>query len=838
MAKIRVHELAKKLNLSSKEVLAKLAKLGVEAKSHSSGIDEADAKKVLTALEKKKKPAEPKTKKKATQPKSAKAKTVKKVVKKEAKPSGKKAEPAKKAPLKQKIQKTAEAIKPSKKPVPEHLPEEREPLVAKKDEKGKVVSKIEQPGAKKETTEEHIGVAKTGVEQLLKDRGSLQAEEEDEEIKVPDRFKKTIDTEKLSKLKGKPGMQRAFDTIKRVDTEKKWFGFKPPHKKHGRKPHVQKSETKVAPLPTQPRKSVIKFHEGTTIKEFAELIGQKIPEVMKKFMELGYMPTINQPLDTDAAQIASDAFGVKIEIIRAESEETLLEEAEVDLAALSHRPPIVTIMGHVDHGKTTLLDAIRETKVTEMEAGGITQHIGAYKVTLKNKEIVFLDTPGHEAFTMMRARGAKVTDIVVLVVAADDSVMPQTIEAIDHAKAANVPIVVAINKTDKPEANITKVKNELAQHGVVCEDWGGQTIAVEVSAKKKTGIEHLLEMILLQSEVMELKADYTRAAKGTIIEAKMDKGKGPVGTVLVNSGTLKAGDPFLVGTITGRVRALVDDTGRKIDRATPSTPVEVIGFPDVPQAGEIFVVISDEKKARQIAMSRLQSQKTAEASQRRKLTLDDLYHKIKEGQIKELNIIIKADVRGSVEALKDAFESLSHPEVKVRVIHTSVGGINESDVMLAAASNAIIIGFNIRPDAKAHSLAEREGVDIRIYNIIYEAVEDTKKALEGLLEPTVKEKLLGRVEVRQTFQVSRIGTIAGCYVLDGMITRASSGIRVVRDNVVVYDGKIGSLKRFKEDVKEVQSGYECGVVIENFNDVKVGDTLEVYLMEEVATKLE
>jgi translation initiation factor IF-2 len=620
-------------------------------------------------------------------------------------------------------------------------------------------------------------------------------------------------------------MQRAFDTIKRVDTEKKWFGFKQPHKKHGRKPHVQKSETKSAPLATQPRKSVIKFREGTTVKEFAELIGQKISEVMKKFMELGYMPTINQPLDTDVAQIVADAFGVKIEILRIESEETFLEEAAVDTAALSPRPPIVTIMGHVDHGKTTLLDAIRETKVTEMEAGGITQHIGAYKVKLKDKEIVFLDTPGHEAFTMMRARGAKVTDIVVLVVAADDSVMPQTIEAIDHAKAANVPIVVAINKIDKPEANVTKVKNELSQHGVVCEDWGGQTIAVEVSAKKQTGIARLLEMILLQSEVMELKADYTRAAKGTIVEAKMDKGKGPVGTVLVNSGTLKAGDPFLVGTITGRVRALVDDTGKKIDTATPSTPVEVIGFPDVPQAGEIFVVISDEKKARQIAMSRLQLQKTAEASQRQKLTLDVLYDKIKEGQIKELNIIIKADVRGSVEALKDAFENLSHPEVKVKVIHTSVGGINESDVMLAAASNAIIIGFNIRPDAKAHSLAEREGVDIRLYNIIYEAVEDTKKALEGLLEPTVKEKILGRVEVRQTFQVSRIGTIAGCYVLDGVITRASSGIRV-------------TLKRFKDDVKEVQSGYECGIVIENFNDLKVGDTLEVYLMEEFASKLE
>jgi translation initiation factor IF-2 len=473
-----------------------------------------------------------------------------------------------------------------------------------------------------------------------------------------------------------------------------------------------------------------------------------------------------------------------------------------------------------------------------MEAGGITQHIGAYKVKLKDKEIAFLDTPGHEAFTMMRARGAKVTDIVVLVVAADDSVMPQTIEAIDHAKAANVPIVVAINKIDKPDANVTKVRNELSQYDVVSEDWGGKNIVVEVSAKLKQGIEHLLEMILLQSEVMELKADYNRHAKGTIIESKVDKGKGPVGTVLVNTGTLKVGDPFLVGTITGKVRALIDDEGRRIEKATPSTPVEVIGFPDIPHSGEIFVVISDEKKARQITLTRIQKKKTAEAIKSRKLTLNDLYDKIKEGEIKELNIIIKADVHGSAEAVKDAFENIIHPEVKVKVIHSSVGGINESDVMLASASNAIIIGFNIRPDAKAQVLADKEGVDIRLYNIIYEAVDDIKKALEGLLKPTVTEKILGRVEVRQLFNVSRVGTIAGCYVLDGTVSRTSSGIRVIRDNVVVYDGKIATLKRFKDDVKEVQVGYECGILIENFNDIKVGDILENYLMEEVATKLE
>jgi translation initiation factor IF-2 len=439
---------------------------------------------------------------------------------------------------------------------------------------------------------------------------------------------------------------------------------------------------------------------------------------------------------------------------------------------------------------------------------------------------------------MMRARGAKVTDIVVLVVAADDSVMPQTIEAIDHAKAANVPIVVAVNKTDKPEANVSKVQNELSQYEVVPEDWGGSNIFVEVSAKEKTGIEKLLEMILLQSEMMELKADFNRPAKGTIVEAQLDKGRGPVGTVLVNTGSLKVGDPFLVGTIAGRVRALIDDTGKKIKSAGPSTPVEVIGFPEVPQAGDIFVVMEDERKARQIALNRLHKQKNATIAKKKKLTLDDLYARVKEGEIRDLNIVIKADVQGSVEAVKDALSKIKHEEVKVNVIHTGAGGINESDVMLAAASTAIIIGFNVRPDAKASALIEKEGVDVRLYNVIYEAIEDVKKALEGLLAPTITEKVLGRAEVRNLFQVSRLGTIAGCHVLDGKMSRASAGIRVIRDNVVIYTSKISSLKRFKEDAKEVLTGFECGIMIENFNDLKTGDILENYVMEEVAGKLE
>ena len=504
---------------------------------------------------------------------------------------------------------------------------------------------------------------------------------------------------------------------------------------------------------------------------------------------------------------------------------------------LSLRPPVVTIMGHVDHGKTSLLDAIRETKVTETEAGGITQHIGAYKVKLKGKDIVFLDTPGHEAFTALRARGAKVTDVVVLVVGADDGVMPQTIEAIDHARAANVPILVAINKIDKPEANLQKVRTELAERGILSEEWGGQNIFVEVSAKKRIGIEHLLEMILLQAEVMELKANTDKLAKGTIIEAKLDKGRGPVATVLIQAGTLKVGDNFLAGTSVGRVRALIDDTGKRIQTAGPSTPVEVIGFPEVPTAGAVFTAVDDEKRARQIALTRLQKERQAEMAKRRKLTLDDLYAKIKEGEVRELNIIIKGDVQGSVEATRDALERITHPQVKIKVIHTAVGGINESDVMLAAASNAIVIGFNVRPEIKASQTAEKEGVDIRLYNIIYEAIEDVKKALEGLLEPTLKEKILGRAEVRQTFQVSRIGTIAGCYVIDGTVSRASDGVRIIRDNIVVYEGKLSSLKRFKDDVREVQTGYECGITIENYNDMKVGDIIENYVIEKVAGKL-
>jgi len=659
--------------------------------------------------------------------------------------------------------------------------------------------------------------------------------DEEDELHIPERFRKEIEVDKIEKFKVKPGMQRAFQTIRKIEP-KKWQDQRT-IKKGGRLRPFSIEDRKSQVQLVAPRKKTLKLQEGSTVKEFAELISVKMSDVIKKFMELGYMPTINQSVDSEAALLIAESFGVKLELAAIE-EDTVDEQALEDLSTLLPRPPVITIMGHVDHGKTSLLDAIRETKVTETEAGGITQHIGAYKVNLKGKDIVFLDTPGHEAFTSMRARGAKVTDIVVLVVAADDGVMPQTIEAINHAKAANVPIVVAINKIDKPEANPSKVKNELSEQGIISEEWGGQDIFVEVSAKKRIGIERLLEMILLQAEVMELKANPDKPARGTIIEAKLDKGRGPVATVLVQSGTLSISDAFLAGIHAGKVRALINDSGRRITEAGPSTPVEVIGFSDVPSSGDIFSVVKDEKRARQVALARQQKQKLAEIARTRKLTLDEIYAKIKEGEIRELFIIIKGDVQGSVEAMKDALENITHPQVKVKVIHSSVGGINESDVMLATASSAIIIGFNVRPELKASQVAEKEGVDIRLYNVIYETIEDVKKALEGLLEPTLKEKILGRAEVRQVFPISRIGTVAGCYVLDGFMSRASDGLRVIRDNIVAYEGKISSLKRFKEDVKEVQTGYECGIMIENFNDLKAGDIIENYIIEKIAGKLQ
>ncbi len=582
-------------------------------------------------------------------------------------------------------------------------------------------------------------------------------------------------------------------------------------------------------------KRVIKISETITIGELAKRMGIKATDLIKAMMKMGTMVTINHVLDYETAAILSSDYGYEVENVAVDLDE-ILEFTPDAPELLQVRPPVVTIMGHVDHGKTSLLDAIRKTNVIAGEAGGITQHIGAYDVELRGRKITFLDTPGHEAFTAMRARGAKVTDIVILVVAADDGVMPQTKEAINHSKAAGVPIIVAINKIDKPDAKPERVKQELTEHGLVASDWGGDITMVEVSAKKQLNLEGLLEMVLLQADLMDLKANPDKAAKGTIVEGKLDKGRGPVATVLVQEGTLHTGDYCVVGTHSGRVRAMQNDHGERVSEAGPSKPVEVIGLSGVPDAGDIFVAMKDEKQAKEIATLRQIKQRELELAKHTKMSLEQLYEKIQKGEVKDLNVIVKADVQGSVEAVAESLRKLSTDAVRLNVIHTAVGAITESDVNLATASNAIIIGFSIRPEVKAQAMAEKEGVDIRLYNVIYDAVDDVRKAMEGLLEPVFKEKYLGRSEIREVFSVPKVGNVAGCYVQDGKILR-NSQVRLLRDNVVVYEGKLATLRRFKDDVKEVASGYECGMGLENYNDIKVGDIIEAFEMEKVAAKL-
>ena len=573
-----------------------------------------------------------------------------------------------------------------------------------------------------------------------------------------------------------------------------------------------------------------------SVQELSHQLGKKATEVILKLMSLGIMATINQEVDADTATLIAEEFGATIEV-RATKEENLLNELELldKEEDLRNRPAVVTIMGHVDHGKTSLLDCIRKTAITKTEAGGITQQIGAYQVSVNREKITFLDTPGHEAFTAMRARGAQVTDIAILVVAADDGVMPQTIEAIDHAKAAEVPIIVAINKIDKPDANPDIIKQELTQYGLVSEEWGGDTIMVPVSAKQGTGINELLEMILLVAEISELKANPNRSAKGKVIEAKLDKSRGATATLLVQNGTLRLGDFIIAGTTQGKIRAMFDYYGKTIKLALPSTPVEILGLNDVPESGDDFIVANNEKLAKQVAEQRQQEKHQKEIS-RSTLTLEDLFSHINEGEVKELNIVLKADTQGAIEAMKKSLEALGTDEVKVKIIRTAVGGIRETDVTLASASNAIIIGFNVRPDNNAKKEADKEGIEIKTYRIIYEAIDDVKAALSGLLSPDIKEKELGSAEVRNVIKVPKIGNIAGCYVLDGKIIRNSS-VRVLRDGIVIYDGTIQSLKRFKEDVKEVASGYECGISLEKFNDFKENDIFEVYTHEEIKREL-
>lgn len=849
---MRVFELSKEIGVSSKELVDVLMEMGIEVKSHMSTLTEDDVQAVL------KKQEHPKSKEPSKKGKSLKRKERGKEVELASSPEKKRfvlrksqvkapevSVPVVKAPEVQAIEAPIIPVEKRVEPeVPIAVPVEMEVSVPIVDTVAvKMMEEVEKKTEKKETLlaispqvpqvlEEAVLPIKPQIEKK-KGRPVSEVEGKTEEEGVA-----------ASKLKDKGKRGRRVKWAADLDPNasaqseaRKWQDFKPIHRREDRK-SGRKGHSVVADA-AKPRKKVIKIYEGVTVKEFSELIGQKVTGVVAKLMEYGKMATVNDPMDLDEASMIAEAFEVKTEVVTEKTEEELLMSPVPDEPeTLVSRPPVITIMGHVDHGKTSLLDAIRETKVTAGEAGGITQHIGAYMVTAGDKPVTFLDTPGHAAFTAMRARGAKVTDIVVLVVAADDGVMPQTVEAVNHAKVASVPIIVAINKMDRPDANPDRVKQALSEYALIPEAWGGHTIFAEVSAKQKTGLANLLEMILLQAEVLELRANPKKPMRGVIIEAKIEKGRGPVATVLVQEGTLRVGDAFVSGAHYGKVRALINDDGKKVKKAEPSTPVEVIGLDGVPEAGDTFIVVADERVAKSVAASRAQRQRTAKLTQMRRATLDDLYQELKEGVTEELNIIIKADVQGSAEAIRESLIKLSTDAVKLQVLHAGVGGITESDVMLAAASKAFIVGFNVRPEAKAKDLASREEVDLRLYSIIYDVISDVRAAMEGLLAPTLKERILGHVEVRQIFNVPKQGTIAGAYVRDGVAVRNCSGVRVIREGNIVFEGKLASLRRFKDDVKEVKAGYECGIGVEGYNEIALDDVLELYTFDEIATKLE
>jgi len=808
MSKVKVHEIAKELNVTSKEVIEKLGECGIEVKSHSSTLDEEhlgiifdifttlyagkeeDLKKSEPAKEEKKAPA-------------------KKEKKEEAKAEEKVEEPKKEAKAKKKEEPKAEVKEEKKK-------EKKEPKPEKKQEK-----KPEPPKPKKKKEEPKVQIEEPTDEDFVI--------KEDKAVRYVDTRTSTVEIEKIESRERLENMvtDKMRDMRGGRNSKKKKGNRREENSKAMQKEPPKKMEIK------QEGPKVIEIPETITVGDFAKAMGKTAADVVKKLMMLGVMATVTQSIDFDTATLIADDFGIELkqEVI-VTKEDVLFSEEEDKPEDLKPRPPVVVVMGHVDHGKTSLLDAIRHTSVIATEAGGITQHIGAYSVRLNDRDITFLDTPGHEAFTTMRARGAQATDIAILVVAADDGIMPQTIEAINHAKAAGVSIVVAINKIDKEAANVERVKQMLVEHDLVPEEWGGDTVCVEVSAKKNINIDGLLEMVLLIADMQELKANPDKPGKGIVIEAQIDKGRGPVATVLVQEGTLRVGDIVIAGTAVGHVRAMVNDKGRRVKVATPSTPVEILGLSEAPTGGDHFRVVKDEKMARDVAEARRQEEKETKFNATVKVSLDNLFSQIDEGNMKELNVIIKADVQGSVEAVKQSLEKLSNDEVRVRAIHGGVGAVNESDVMLANASNAIIVGFNVRPDAGAAAAAERQEVDIRLYRVIYQAIEEIEAAMKGMLDPEFKEVVIGHAEVRQTFKVSGVGTIAGSYVTDGKIAR-NAEIRLVRNGIVVHEGKIDSLKRFKDDAKEVTENFECGIGIERFNDLKEGDVIECFIMEEI-----
>jgi translation initiation factor IF-2 len=875
MAKVRVYELANELNIESKELVKKLKAGGLDVKNHMSTLDEEEAKKALDAekgvtsevIEEKRikptvirrrkkvvkveveKPEVPKPEEKeepAAEKEEIKAPAVEEVPSKEPEPPEKKKVTKKKKEAKKKKPPKKEEVVKKKKEVsveaePEKVPDKTKAKVKKAKRKPK-----EKPAKIIKMPEE--GPLREVIAKTKKEKGPVKKVEKEklpvEEIKpVPEEVKERPARKKRDKKKADKKevdsqvrvRHRRLEVFERADLyEDRRPGLK--DRKAAKRSRDTSKKLKQTEITTPKAiKRRLKVQENVTVAELAKAMGVKATELIKKLIILGVMATINKSIDFETASVVADDFGYELELDQFEIE-SVIKGVEDKPEDLKPRPPVVTIMGHVDHGKTSLLDHIRKSNIMGGESGGITQHIGAYYVETKGGDIVFLDTPGHEAFTAMRARGAKVTDIIILVVAADDGVMPQTKEAINHARAADIPIIVAINKIDKQEANPDKVIRELAELELAPDAWGGDTIFGNISAKTGEGIDEMMELILLQAEMLELKANPDKAARGTIIEAKLDKSKGSVATVLIKEGTLKQSDYFICGENYGKVRAMLNNRGKKMQTARPSVPVEIYGISGVPMAGDEFYVVKDEKIARQVAAYRHSKLREKESAKSGVVSLDDLYEKIKEGAIKGLNIILKADVQGSIEALAESLDKLGTGEVQIKMIHSSTGAITESDVTLASASHAIVIGFRVRANPRVAQIAEKLSVDIRYYDVIYNLIEDIKMAMAGLLEPIYKENIIGRADIKEIFNVPKVGTVAGCYVTDGHIER-NALIRLLRDEIVIFDGKMASLKRFKGDVKEVQSGYECGIGLEDFQDIKPGDVFEVYQVEKIQAEL-
>lgn len=863
--KVKIYNLAKDLNLSSETILEFLKKKGFEVKNHMSVVTDDMVHSVNSHFKKEKDVAERHHKKlqefRSTRKKETPEKVEKKAVKEQepAKVEEVVPEPVVEAPVPAApvepahAERVAPPVSPPKEVTEVKAPEQK-PVEARREEKP----------APRRGPQSPLEAAVARAQRGLTIKGKMEltapaaaaAESEEDKKKKKKKKKLREDTKKVKvapaktedeeEQKGRKRKKVRRAEVNEVEVEKairetlaETSDETVTSRAAIRKRKKEKREEEQQKILDQIERdrTRVKVTEFVTVGELANLMRVSVAEVIQKIMGLGVMVSINQRLDKDTITLVADEFGFQVDFEH-EFTADVLQDIPDDETSLITRPPVVTIMGHVDHGKTSLLDYIRSANVVAGESGGITQHIGAYEVSLsESKRITFLDTPGHEAFTAMRARGAQVTDIVVLVVAADDSVMPQTVEAISHAQAASVPIVVAINKIDKPEANPDRIKQQLAEKGLLVEEYGGKSQVVSLSAKTGKNVDQLLEKILLEAEVLELKANPNREARGVVVEAELDKGKGITATVLVQKGTLRIGDSFVTGVWSGRVRAMFDERGQRIEVAHPSQPVQVIGFDGIPQAGDTFVVLKDEREARNISFQRQQLKREQDFRQSRRVTLDDISKQIKEGQVRDLPVIVKADVDGSAEALSDSLMKLSTNEVKVQVIHKGVGGISESDVLLAVASQAVIIGFHVRPNLKARQLAQLEDIDIRLYSIIYDAINEVKNALEGMLAPTVTEEVLATVDVRDIFKISKVGTIAGCFVRDGKITR-NNRVRLVRDGVVVFDGTLASLKRFKDDVREVEQGFECGIGLENFNDVKVGDVIEAYHTVETKRKLE